>query len=136
MQVKIYIGTKKDKKGLRRPALRELFHPAENQLSLPIVLNALSDPIRLQILKNLSGRCETSCSCCNVAMPKSALSHHFKVLREAGLIYVRIDGKQRLLSIRYKELQQRFPGLLDAVLNSIDSAATASSVKGLKYKEI
>jgi DNA-binding transcriptional ArsR family regulator len=47
------------------------------------------------------------------------LSHHFKVLRESGLINVRIDGKQRFLSIRYEDLEQRFPGLLDSVIQNI-----------------
>ena len=73
------------------------------KLTLPrlasAVLGALGDPIRLQILKNLACGTETTCSCCHVDLPKSALSHHFKVLREAGLIHVRIEGKQRFLSI-------------------------------------
>ena len=100
--------------------MRELFHPSIDQLSLPTVLNALGDPIRLQILKNLSLSNETTCASCNISQTKSALSHHFKVLREAGLIYVRIEGKQRFLSIRYADLCERFPGLLESVLHSLN----------------
>jgi len=98
--------------------LRELFHPTTDQFNLPTILYALGDPNRLQIIKNLSSQNETTCACCNVNLPKSALSHHFKVLREAGLIYVRLEGKQRYLSIRYKELEERFPGLLNVIIKS------------------
>lgn len=99
--------------------MRELFHPNTEQLCLSTVLNALADPIRLQIIRNLANQCETTCASCNIDLPKSALSHHFKVLRESGLINVRIEGKQRFLSIRYDELEQRFPGLLNTVIKCI-----------------
>lgn len=99
--------------------MRELFHPNIDQICLSTVLNALGDPIRLQIIKNLANKNETTCGYCNIDLPKSALSHHFKVLRESGLINVRIEGKQRFLSIRYTELEQKFPGLLDSVIKSI-----------------
>lgn len=99
--------------------MRELFHPNTEQLCLSSVLNALGDPIRLQIIRNLAGQSETTCASCNIDLPKSALSHHFKVLREAGLINVRIEGKQRFLSIRYDELEKRFPGLLHSILKSL-----------------
>ena len=99
--------------------MRELFHPNIDQLCLSTILNALGDPIRLQIMKNLANQGETTCASCNINLPKSALSHHFKVLRESGLINVRIEGKQRFLSIRYDELEDRFPGLLNAIIKSI-----------------
>lgn len=99
--------------------MRELFHPNTEQLCLSTILNALGDPIRLQIIKNLAHKNETTCASCNIDLPKSALSHHFKVLRESGLINVRIEGKQRFLSIRYNELEDRFPGLLDSVIRSL-----------------
>lgn len=105
--------------GLEAKTLRELFHPNIDQLSLPTILNALGDPIRLNIIKYLANNSEATCACCNSDLPKSALSHHFKVLRESGLIRVRIEGKQRFLSIRYDELQERFPGLLDSIIKSI-----------------
>lgn len=99
--------------------LRELFHPNIDQLNLSTILNALGDPIRLNIIKNLTSKSETTCACCNIDLPKSALSHHFKVLRQSGLINVRIEGKQRFLSIRYDELEERFPGLLNAIMKNI-----------------
>jgi DNA-binding transcriptional ArsR family regulator len=82
------------------------------------ILSALGDPIRLQILKKLASGDELTCSCCDVNLQKSALSHHFKVLREAGLINVRIEGTQRFLSIRYEDLDARFPGLIGSVLKN------------------
>lgn len=99
--------------------MRELLHPAVDQLSLSTVLNALGDPVRLQILSSIARQEEVTCSCCNIDLPKSALSHHFKVLRESGIIHVRIEGTQRFLSLRAKELERRFPGLLDSILKSL-----------------
>lgn len=99
--------------------MRDLFHPAVDQLDLPTILNALGDPVRLQILKTLATRSETTCAGCNNTMTKSALSHHYKVLRESGLIYVRVEGKQRFLSIRFEDLDRRFPGLMHTVLANL-----------------
>ena len=99
--------------------MRQPYHPDMNQLDLPMVLNALADPVRIGIVKKLAEGTETTCACCNIDMPKSALSHHFKVLRESGVIFVRIEGKQRFLSLRSEELEKRFPGLLKAVLKNI-----------------
>ncbi len=98
--------------------MRDLFHPDRDQLCLSSVLSALGDPTRLQILKKLASGDELTCSCCDVNLQKSALSHHFKVLREAGLINVRIEGTQRFLSIRYDDLDARFPGLIGAVIGN------------------
>jgi len=98
--------------------LQDLFHPTRDELSMSSILNALGDPARLQIMKQLSEKSEMTCACCNVKLQKSALSHHFKVLRESGLIHVRIDGKQRFLTIRYDDLTARFPGLLETILRN------------------
>ncbi len=88
-------------------------------MDLPTILNALSDPVRLGIMRSLAGQCEKTCACCNSGLPKSALSHHFKVLREAGLIRVRIEGTQRFLSIRHADLEKRFPGLLSTIIKYV-----------------
>lgn len=99
--------------------MRQLYHPTADQLNLHAVLHALGDPVRLSIIKKLALGDEITCACCNIDMPKSALSHHFKVLRESGLIHVRIEGKKRYLSIRHEELEERFPGVLDALLKNL-----------------
>ena len=98
--------------------MQDLFHPAREELNMSSILNALGDPVRLQIMKQLSEKSELTCACCNVNLQKSALSHHFKVLRESGLIHVRLDGKQRFLTIRYEDLTARFPGLLETILQN------------------
>jgi DNA-binding transcriptional ArsR family regulator len=89
---------------------------------LPGVLHALSDPVRLEIVRYLATVDETPCSTLNAAVSKSTMSHHFKVLREAGVTYTRADGTKRLITLRREELEQRFPGLLDSVLHAAKAA--------------
>jgi DNA-binding transcriptional ArsR family regulator len=78
----------------------------------------LSDPVRLQVVRNLATKGEGPCGGLSCEVSKSTLSHHLKVLREAGVTRTRADGTQRLLSLRRTELDIRFPGLLEAVLSS------------------
>lgn len=80
------------------------------------VLYALSDPVRLRIVRHLADEGDTDCGAFGIRMPKSSLSHHFKVLRESGVIATESEGVRRVNSLRRTELNQRFPGLLDAVL--------------------
>ena len=87
-----------------------------SELQLAAVLHALSDPIRLQIVGRLADGCELSCNSFNLPVVKSTCSHHFRVLREAGVIRQRVDGVARLNSLRRDDLDARFPGLLEAVL--------------------
>ncbi|MPQ27483.1 ArsR/SmtB family transcription factor [Bacillus paralicheniformis] len=98
--------------------MRTLYHPNRTDISLSAVFYALSDQIRLQIIKNLAEAGEQSCSAVNVPIPKSTLSHHFKVLRESGVIYTRLEGTQRFISLRQEDLDSRFPGLLQIVLQA------------------
>lgn len=100
--------------------MRALYHPSLEELNLPTVLHAFSDPIRLAIIKQLSEQGEQSCGELNLPGPKSTLSHHFKVLRESGVVNTRIEGTQRCISLRSHDLDARFPGLLDAVLYGIE----------------
>ncbi len=87
-------------------------------LELSAVLAALSDPIRLRIAARLAEGDECSCGNFDLPVTKSTCSHHFRVLREAGVIATRIDGKTRMNRLRRDELEQAFPGLLDAVLRA------------------
>jgi DNA-binding transcriptional ArsR family regulator len=98
--------------------MRILHHPRTDEIALPDVLHALSDPVRLQIVRALADREEQSCSSVEASVSKSTLSHHFKVLREAGVTHTRVNGTHRLVSIRRDELEERFPGLLDSVLGA------------------
>ena len=98
--------------------MRELPHPRKSDLNLARVLFALSDPTRLHIARVLADRCEAMCMAVDVPLSKSSCSRHFKVLREAGIIRMRPQGTAYLNSLRRAELDERFPGLLDAVLQA------------------
>jgi DNA-binding transcriptional ArsR family regulator len=94
-----------------------LYHPQAEELDLPTVLHALSDAQRLQIVRELSADPEPrACGGFDVNVSKSTCTHHFRVLREAGVIEQRQLGTSRLNSLRRDDLDARFPGLLDAVL--------------------
>lgn len=93
-----------------------LFHPHRKDLELASVLVALGDPTRLDIVSRLAQVGEASCGSLGMEIPKSSASHHFKVLREAGVVRVRQEGTARCLSLRREDLASRFPGLLEAVL--------------------
>ena len=88
------------------------------ELKLTDVLQALSDPVRLHIVK-LSAERERACCEFELDIPKATLSHHFKVLREAGVILVRADGTRHLTSVNRRQLDTQFPGLLKSVLSAM-----------------
>ncbi len=94
----------------------ELPHPAPQELDLATVLRALSDPIRLRIVSMLASGEERTCCSFDLPVVKSTSTHHFRVLREAGVIRQRVEGKTRLSALRRDDLEARFPGLLEAVL--------------------
>lgn len=97
--------------------MREPRHPSPAELELPSVLHALSDPARLEIVRRLGEGSEWSCGRFELDLSKATLSHHLRVLREAGIVKTRVDGRKRLQSLRWDDLEARFPGLLEAVLN-------------------
>ncbi len=99
--------------------LELLPHPAAEEIDLAAVLHALSDPMRLRIVAALAGGGEHSCKSFDLPVVKSTCTHHFRVLREAGVIKQRLEGTTRLNSLRDEDLERRFPGLLDAVLRSV-----------------
>jgi DNA-binding transcriptional ArsR family regulator len=95
----------------------KLLHPEKDDLELAVVLHALSDPQRLRIVQCLAeDPTPRRCGSFSVCITKSTLTHHFRVLREAGVIEQREEGTARLNRLRRDDLDERFPGLLDAVL--------------------
>ena len=84
------------------------------------MLHALGDPVRLEIVQALAGRAERPCSDLHGVggITVATLSHHLRVLREAGLTRTRVSGKHRFLSLRLAELEQRFPGMITSVLRA------------------
>jgi DNA-binding transcriptional ArsR family regulator len=95
-----------------------LSHPAREEIELAAVLHALSDPMRLRIVAGLAFEDKRTCKSFNLPVTKSTCTHHFRVLREAGVIRQRLEGTTRLNSLRREDLDERFPGLLDSVLRA------------------
>jgi DNA-binding transcriptional ArsR family regulator len=90
--------------------------PQLRDIELAAVLAALSDPVRLHIATELERRGEVQCGDFQVGVARSTLSHHLKVLREAGVTNTRVAGAERFVRLRTEDLEARFPGLLPAGL--------------------
>ena len=97
--------------------MRPFYHPRCEDMSLAGVLYALGDPVRLQIIVRLSKTGELTCSDLDCAVAKSTMSHHFKILRESGLVLTRKEGTQHINTLRRADLDRLYPGLLTAVLH-------------------
>jgi DNA-binding transcriptional ArsR family regulator len=98
-----------------------------DEIELPEVLHALSDPVRLEIVRLLADQQERPCSAVEAKVAKSTLSHHFKVLREAGITFTRANGTHRLVTLRVDDLEDRFPGLIGSVLNAAKADAAKAA---------
>ena len=92
--------------------------PLREELKLETVLQALGDPLRLELVRRIAASGELACGNASEGLdvPKSTLAHHFKVLRQAGVITTRPEGTQGINALRRTDLDTRFPGLLDAIL--------------------
>lgn len=100
---------------------RDLPHPTRDEIRLENVLHALSDPMRLQVVRYLAGLpegAEAPCSAIELAVSKSTSTHHFRVLREAGVISQVYRGTAKMNALRRRDLDELFPGLLDSVLRA------------------
>lgn len=106
---------------------RTPLHPAREQIELTMVLDCLSDPIRLAIVHQLARqehvRSELCCSDFYSLAGKSNLAYHFAKLRECGVMQTRVAGTNRFMRLRRDDLDARFPGLLDAVIKSASKDA-------------
>jgi DNA-binding transcriptional ArsR family regulator len=103
--------------------MRPLFHPSIDVVTVEGILHALSDPVRASIYAKLAGlSCAATCTALQQAgdrtIPKSSLSQHFRVLREAGLVRSERAGVEMHNTTRCGEIEQRFPGLIPAILNA------------------
>lgn len=99
--------------------MRQFKHPEPADFVLERVLYALSDPVRLEIVHRLAQVQEASCGELDGGRPKSSVSHHFRVLRDSGLVCTYRAGTTHMNSLRVKEMEARFPGLLTAILGHI-----------------
>jgi DNA-binding transcriptional ArsR family regulator len=112
--------------------MRPLFHPSVDEVTVEGILHALSDPVRVAMYADIVAQeCPQNCSdfltVRDQAIPKSTLSQHFKVLRDAGLIRSERHGVEIRNISRCAELERRFPGLIRAIVtaHTIQSADEA-----------
>lgn len=100
--------------GVQRPFV----HPPSETLRLESILYALADPVRLEIVRRLAtGDCPLNCSTAAPAhLPKSTQSHHFQILREAGLVHSERRGTEVVNTLRCAEIEERFPGVVRTIL--------------------
>ena len=103
--------------------MRPLFHPSIEDITVEGILHALSDPVRVAIYADIvaqeySQNCSAFLTVSEKTIPKSTLSQHFRELREAGLIRGERRGVEMHNSSRCRELEQRFPGLVRAIVNA------------------
>ncbi|MHC5902938.1 ArsR/SmtB family transcription factor [Streptomyces sp. S6] len=93
-------------------------HTHPDEVDLLTALSAVADPVRIQLLREIAGApvWTRGCGGFDVSVGKAALSHHFAVLRGAGLVEQRDEGPRRVNRLRREEFDARFPGLLDLVL--------------------
>ncbi|SEL52351.1 transcriptional regulator, ArsR family [Pseudoxanthomonas sp. GM95] len=96
--------------------MRPYKHPDPSTFALERIFHALSDPARLDIVRHLDSVERATCGELEFGRPKSSMSHHFRILREAGLVHTQTAGTTHLNTLRRQELDARFPGLLGAVL--------------------
>lgn len=100
--------------------MKNLHHPAKEDISLFGILYALSEPVRFSIVEQLAGGEELTCGAFKLpaSKGKSTMTHHFKVLRDSGLIFTRVEGREHYTSLRREDINDRFPQLLDTLLRA------------------
>jgi DNA-binding transcriptional ArsR family regulator len=106
--------------------VRDMPEPTIDDIDLASVMHALADPSRLRTVAALAEISELCCSDLGElsgfkGLAKSTRSHHLRVLREAGVVSARYEGQHKLITLRRRDLDARFPGLLDAVLSGVRS---------------
>jgi DNA-binding transcriptional ArsR family regulator len=123
--------------------MRPLFHPSIEDVTVEGILHALSDPVRVAIYADIVAQeCALNCSnfltVCDKNIPKSTLSQHFRILRDAGLIRSERHGVEMHNVSRCAELDKRFPGLIHAIVtaHTIQSAGEARAKKTSMKKSV
>jgi DNA-binding transcriptional ArsR family regulator len=109
----------------RRAALN---HPGIEEFDVLDILHALADPTRMTIVRTLRADLARACGTFPVDVAPSTLTHHFRVLREAGVIHQRDDGNRRWTTLRLEDLDARFPGLFDTIVNAYDHQTDPATV--------
>jgi len=104
------------------PQQRQVWYPDREDITIYGLLAALSDPTRLEIVRTLA-RNEQACPFEFLDIgSKQNLRHHFKVLRDAGLIKSRYEGRNKFVWLRREDIDELFPGLLDGLLKAVEAS--------------
>ena len=111
--------------------MRPLYHPALQEITVQGILYALSDPVRVRIYGELVGaECAMNCTAFlsngHLTLPKSTLSQHFKILREAGLIRSERQGVELKNVSRCNELKKKFGSMIVSILKAYENEVNAS----------
>jgi DNA-binding transcriptional ArsR family regulator len=98
---------------------QRLAQPDRDEIRIEAVLGALADPIRLLIVRALAAE-PAGIACGDVPLPitNSTRTHHFRTLREAGVISTRVEGTRRISTLRRADLEALYPGLIDTVVGA------------------
>lgn len=96
--------------------MRSPTEPKTADMDLVAVLHALGDPVRLGLVRLMAADGEVPCSPQHLNVPRSTLSNHWRILREAGITSTRSEGKARYMTLRRDDLEARFPGVLEPIL--------------------
>jgi DNA-binding transcriptional ArsR family regulator len=100
----------------------DVVEPAAEDLQLPRVLAALAEPNRLATVQFVARGGESCCAeiieQAGLPLTKSTFSHHLRILREAGVLTKRIQGTKGYAQVRKDDLDSRFPGLIDAIIDA------------------
>ena len=97
---------------------RQYAHPTSSEISLDRILATLGDPVRLAILRKLSDGSEHDSITLVDDIPRTTLSYHTRKLRECGLTWTRSEGRSCLISLRRADVDKKFPGLLDGIIQN------------------
>ncbi|MGO2863630.1 MAG: ArsR/SmtB family transcription factor [Brevibacterium sp.] len=98
-------------------------HPDTRDIAMPRVLFALSEPLRLNMVRMLAEHGEVDSIELGPELPRTTLTHHTSMLRESGVVFVRAQGRKCMIRLRDDDLEERFPGLLSTVLSGYEHAA-------------
>jgi len=113
--------------------MKPLVHPALEDITVEGILHALSDPTRVEIFAKMtdatsSANCSSFLTVKEKAVPKSTLSQHFKVLREAGLVRSERMGVEMRNISRCREIETRFPGLIPAIIGALKTQSAEPGI--------
>lgn len=111
--------------------MRTIKHPRIDQIDLTDVMHALSDPARLEIVRRLADATEPlSCYELMPERPKSSMSHHFKILRDAGIVHTEVSGTEHKNRLRTAEMEKKFPGLMKVLLRAVRDGEPVRRTRG------